>query len=335
MSAPPVVYIFHGDDEIGIGDVIASFRERMGDRATADMNTTRLKGRVDLRALQAAVRAVPFLSGRRIVVLEAGLGSLRSKADRDEFLALLGSVPASTALIIIEPEVLKPDHWLLNWAGNQGESVSRKAMPLPRGGALVKWVVEYTRKNGGEMTFQAAQHLVNLVGDDNRLAAAEADKLMAYVGYGRSVEVDDVDLLTAPVPQADIFDMVDALGARNGRVALNLLQDLLATRDAFQLFGMIVRQVRLLLLAKELVAERLPQSAAAKALGVSDYVASKIAVQAANFDAAALENLYFRLDEIDHRIKTGGIEIETALNMVVAEATTNVTEVTTPARSPR
>lgn len=178
------------------------------------------------------------------------------------------------------------------------------------------------------MTIQAAQHLVNLIGDDNRVAAAEADKLLAYVNYERPIEVDDVDLLTAPVQQGDVFKMVDALGARNGRQALTLLQDLLATRDALSIFGMIVRQVRLLLLCKEMQAERLPPAAAAKELGVHEYVLSKIAAQAGNFTIEGLETLYKELAEIDHRIKSGGIEVEIALNTFVAE-------VTSPARSPR
>jgi DNA polymerase-3 subunit delta len=219
MSVPPAVYILHGDDEVGIEDWIGSIREKMGERSTADMNTARLSGRVDLRELNAAVRAVPFLAERRLVVLEAALGALRGKNDRAEFLDFLAAVPESTALVIVESTVLKSDHWLITWAEGHRERVYKRAMPLPRGGALVKWVVDYTRTAGGEMTVQAAQHLVNLVGDDNRLAAEEADKLLAYVNYDRPIEVDDVDLLTAPIRQADVFKMVDALGARNGRLS--------------------------------------------------------------------------------------------------------------------
>jgi DNA polymerase-3 subunit delta len=270
-----------------------------------------------------------------LVILGSALGPLRSKADRDEFLGLLEATPASTALVIVESAELKPDHWLFQWAGAHPETVYKKAMALPRGGALVRWVVDYTRREGGEMTVQAAQHLVTLIGDDNRLAAAEADKLMAYVGYARPVDVDDVDLLTAPVRQADVFKMVDALGARNGRLAITMLQDLLATRDAISIFGMIVRQVRLLLLYKEAQAEKMAPGAIAKELAVRDFLVPKLAAQAANFDVPALEALYVRLDDLDHRIKTGEIEVEIALNTVVAEATTNVAEVTTPARSPR
>jgi DNA polymerase-3 subunit delta len=328
MGAPPVVYLLHGDDEVGIKATIESIREKMGDRSTADMNTTRLTGRVELRDLKAAVRAMPFLSERRLIVLEGALGTLRSKTDREDFLKLLDETPASTALVITESAVLKSGHWLAAWAEKNTDRALNRAMPLPRGGALVRWVVDHTRKAGGEMTFQAAQHLVNLIGDDNRMAAAEADKLLAYVNYDRPVDGEDVDLLTAPIQQGDGFKMVDALGARNGRQALTLLQDLLATRDGLSIFGMIVRQVRLLLLYKELQIERVAASAAAKALSVHDFVLSKIAAQAVNFDIDTLEGLYRQLAEIDTGIKTGGVEIEIALNTFVAS-------VTAPARSPR
>ncbi|HUF37386.1 MAG TPA: DNA polymerase III subunit delta [Anaerolineales bacterium] len=328
MSAAPTVYLLHGDDEVGIENWIGSLREKLGERSTADMNTTRLKGRVDPIGLQAAVRAVPFLAPRRLVILEEALVSMKSKAEREAFLALLEGVPLSTALVIAEGKVLEPKHWLQDWGAGHPDRFFSKAMPLPRGGALVKWVVDYARSEGGEMTPQAAQHLVDLIGDDNRLAAAETDKLMAYVGYGRAIDVDDVDLLTAPVRQADVFKMVDAIGAKNGRLALTMLQDLLATRDAISIFGMIVRQVRLLLLFKEMQAERLPPASVAKELGVRDFVVSKLSGQAANFEIDGLEAIYAGLAGIDDRIKTGRIEPEIALNAFIAE-------VTSPARSLR
>jgi DNA polymerase III delta subunit len=91
---------------------------------------------------------------------------------------------------------------------------------------------------------------------------------------------------------------------------------------------MIVRQVRLLLLFKEAQADRIPPADIPKEIGAHPYAVSKLAPQAANFELSGLEALFFRLEELDHQIKTGGIEVDIALNTFVAE-------VTASARSPR
>ena len=44
-------------------------------------------------------------------------------------------------------------------------------------------------------------------------------KLLAYVNYQRAVEIDDVQNLTTDSSQGDIFAMVDALSAKDGRKA--------------------------------------------------------------------------------------------------------------------
>ncbi len=321
MAATPTVYILHGDDEVGMARFIAAMREKLGDPATADMNTTRLEGHFDLGALKNAVSAVPFLAPRRLVILRDALRTVKGKDQRQRLLGLLESIHPSTALAVMESGLLKDNHWLLAWARGRGEQVYERALALPRGPALVRWVRQYAADQGGEIGQQAAFHLVQMIGDDNRAAAHEVDKLLAYAGYNRPVDVDDVELLVAPVEEGDVFAMVDAIGMRQARQAMTMLQRLLSEREPLSLFGMIVRQFRLLLLYKELQGENLGAGEIARALNVRDFVVRKLAGQAKNFSLPALESIYLRLVEIDARIKTGKISPETALDTLVAGLT--------------
>ncbi len=317
MSATPIVYLLHGDDELGIKTFVAAMHAKLGDPATADMNTTRLDGRVNLGELKNAVSTIPFLAARRLVTLTGALGNFKAKADQAKFIELLESIQPSTALVLIENAPLKENHWLLKWAETRPGAAYPKMLALPRGGALVRWIQDYARGQQGEVTPQAAQHLISLIGDDNRTAAREVDKLLAYVNYARAVDVDDVELLTPPVPQGDVFAMVDAIGSRNGKAALKMLHNLLAEQDALPLFGMIIRQFRLLLLYREMQDQGATQPEIVSGLGVHEFVVKKIGGQARNFDLPALEAIYRRLLEIDERIKTGRVDAEVALDTLI------------------
>jgi DNA polymerase III subunit delta len=82
---------------------------------------------------------------------------------------------------------------------------------------------------------------------------------------------------------------------------------------------MVVRQFRLLLLAREALDAGTPAANLAQALEVHPFVAQKLASQARNFTLPALENIYRRLRDIDDEVKSGRVELDTAMESLVAQ----------------
>lgn len=332
---PPVIYIFHGEDELSINQAFHQLEAKLGDPAMAALNTARLDGRsLSLDELRNAVSAIPFLGARRLVVVFNPLArSENNPASQEKLLSLLAQVPESTALVLVEYRLLseegkrksgdkKKEHWLLKWAEGAGERVLVRAYPAPKGPAMQKFIQEQAKAAGGQITSQAAVLLATLVGEDTRLANQEIQKLLAYANYQRPVEAEDVDALTAAAGQTDIFAMVDALGNQDSRRAMSLLQRLMSDQDFPSLFGMIVRQFRLLLLAKEVIEGGGRKEEVTRVLGIHPYVAEKLTSQARHFSLPALEGIYRRLLEIDEMIKTGRMEGDVALDAFVAELNT-------------
>jgi DNA polymerase-3 subunit delta len=81
---------------------------------------------------------------------------------------------------------------------------------------------------------------------------------------------------------------------------------------------MIVRQFRLLIQVKELKAEGANSQTIAKTLGIHPFPAGKLHNQANYFTPAQLEAVYRHLLETDVGIKSGEIEAEVALDLLVA-----------------
>jgi DNA polymerase-3 subunit delta len=84
---------------------------------------------------------------------------------------------------------------------------------------------------------------------------------------------------------------------------------------------MIVRQFRLLLLAREVLDRGGGAADVKQAVGVHAFVAGKIATQAKNFDRHSLLTIYRQLLSLDEAIKYGAVPAETALDMLVASFT--------------
>lgn len=324
-TVSPSIYILHGDDEFSIQETInRQLKPRMGESANAEMNITTLDGETTTqRELQSETHAMPFLTERRMVILSHPLGLAKGQRERAAFLSILGEIPPSTACILKIDKLLEGEHWLLEWAREHPQKTWSRAFRLPQGQAMTRWIQERAQTKGGTFTDDAAQLLATYINEDPRLASQEIEKLLAYVNYQRPVRDQDVRQLTADVRQGDVFEMVDAISRGDGETAMRMLRRQLQENHPLQLFGMIVRQFRLLIQVKDIL-EREPgqdHTSIAKELGTHPYPIKKIIPQSKHFSLPQLEDIYHRLSNVDAAMKTGQLDQELALDLLIAALT--------------
>jgi DNA polymerase III subunit delta len=328
----PVVYIFHGDDPYAIRHHVDDLYRRAGDPVLADLNTTRLDGRqANDEELFSAANSLPFLAERRIIILEHPFARIQSDATRKRFLALLNGLPESTALLLIVDDefMRKPrggsdwkslpmsdTHWMRKWIKGAGKRVHYQLCQLPKVYDMPEWVRKEAQRQGGKFTVEAAKALVSHVANDTQMASLEIEKLLVFVDFKRPIEIEDVEDLTAQGGQADVFAMVDALAAGDARLALTQLHRLLETQDPPSLFGMVVRQFRLLIQARELLDEGRGGQISSE-VHVPEFLADKLAAQARRYQIPRLEDLYHQLLLLDEAMKTSQVPPELALDTFV------------------
>lgn len=326
-EAVPVIYVLHGDDEFAISQRLAELEQKLGDPATAAMNTTRLDGRsCSLENLLSNAASMPFLAKRRLVIVTNPLVLGSKGTDHNKLINVLERIPPTAAVVMVEFRPLTEDkdlrrnkmNWLEKWAGQAGDRVSLKKFVVPKDQALAAWIQERAKKLDGKFNYDAASALAVLTGGDPRQCDQEIRKLLAYVNYRRPVDLDDVQTLTADTGQGDIFKMVDALAMQDGRNAISALKRLLETGDPIAIFGMIVRQFRLLVQAREILDDGGQKDEVLRQLHLHPYVAEKLTGQARRFTLPVLENVYRRLLDIDLAVKTGDTPYELALDAFVA-----------------
>jgi DNA polymerase-3 subunit delta len=323
---PPRVYLLVGDDRFAVNEFVATLRSKIGDATVADMNTQRFSGdHLDRGAFEEACMSVPFLSSRRIVVLDNAQDVLKLKDSREFLIALLDRLPDSTALVLIENaqtkgrKPKKKPSPLVSWVNTNPDLGKIWQFSSPHGAQFISWVQERCHSLGGEMSVDAARLLAESVMDDPYLAHQEIVKLLGYVNYERPVELADVEKLTPFRGQTNIFAMVDAVGERRMSDANRYLHSVLAEEDSFYVFAMIIRQFRLLLQAQSALEEGKEISSV---LNLPKFVAQKISSQARAFSASELERIYHELLSIDISVKNSTINLDAALEGFIA-ATAN------------
>ena len=237
----------------------------------------------------------------------------------EELTAYLKRLPETTRLVFVEGKSINPNHPVLKAALADRERGHVKEFRPPTSGKLRRWITDRVERKGGEIEASAAEELAAFVGSDLRLLDQELDKLVAYVDGARPITKDDVHLLVSYVQEANVFEMVDALGRRDGEQAIRLLHRLLEDGEhPLSLLGMIVRQFRIMIQVKDLVERGVPSKKIGAQLGLHPFVGEKGLQQSRNFSMEQLETIYRKLLETDLAIKTGQMDQVLALDMLVA-----------------
>ena len=318
----PNLYFLFGNDEFAITRKLREFESDFTDPTSAEMNTARLEARsVDENDLNNAINAMPFLAKRRLVLLQNPSARYNNPSARKKFLEFIEKAPETTRLVMyesVEPKEAEK-HWLVKWAEKNNKLIQTKAFMLPRLKDMAGWIVNETKNQGGKIEPRAAEMLKEMVGVDTRHAGMEIAKLLAYVNWALPVTVADVEAVCIVTSQQSVFDFVDALANGNGKSAQHLLHRLLESEEEFSLWGMVIRQFRLLIQAREILDGRGNQNDVARALGVHPFVAEKATQQAARFSMESLEYIYRKLLTIDEGVKTSHVTLDLALDTLVVE----------------
>jgi len=214
-------------------------------------------------------------------------------------------------------------NWLEKWASSpqQARRVYVRHHPQPNGALMVKWIQEHIKTMGGQISPQAAVLLANQIGDDTRLATQELTKLLTYVNFARPVDTDDVEHLTPLTAKISDFELVNALRERDQRKAQALLHRSLQEDDPLQILQSIVYQIRVLIVAREILDEHGTINDFPKSLNIKYYPAKLALESASRYSINFLEMIYHRLLDLDEAIKTGKMDADLALELLIMELT--------------
>ena len=327
MSATPRFYIFHGDDSISRQGALAKMRAAMGEDAA--LNCSEFDGRVTpVPEVLAAAKSLPFLADKRLVIARGlishitrkGAGQAGKQATK-RLIDELANLPEFARLVLVEDELLSEKNAVLKAARESGTGYIG-AFKAPQD--LTGWIMQRARAEyDAEIGPAAAAAIASVVNEDLLRADSELHKLVCYVDGERAISEGDVAALTPYVPEANVFEMVDALGNGDGERALRLIYQSLHDNPkdpGFNLYGMIVRQFRLLVMAKEHLETGGSSQGPAmgRALKVPPFVAGRLATQSRGFTLEQLERILKHLQRFDQDMKTGRIAPRLALDLLVS-----------------
>jgi DNA polymerase-3 subunit delta len=98
-------------------------------------------------------------------------------------------------------------------------------------GDAARWLVAEAALRGAEMEPDAAREMADALGADLMLIANELEKLLLYTGERGRITLGDVETMVLGARQRSLYELTDAISARDRVRALLLLQGLLNASD--------------------------------------------------------------------------------------------------------
>jgi DNA polymerase III subunit delta len=98
-------------------------------------------------------------------------------------------------------------------------------------GEAVRWLSDYCATRAVKIDADAARELVDALGGDMMMISNELEKLILYVGEKKRITLGDVETMVLAAKQRSLYELTDAISAKDRVRALETLDAILSTGE--------------------------------------------------------------------------------------------------------
>lgn len=278
------------------------------------MNFSAYEGKdINPKELIDLSETLPFFKEKRMILVE---NSGFFKNSCDDLAEYMSQVPESTFFVFVEEEVDKRSK-LFKAASRAGSAVE---FETPKEDMLVRWILGRIQREGKKITQSVMQLFLSKTGSDMENIDKELEKLICYTLDKTEISAADVEAICTGQTENKIFEMIDAISAKNQKKALDLYYDLLALKEApMRILFLIARQFQNLLLIKSMSAKGYPAVSIAKTAGMPSFAVQKNLRQAGAFKINQLKEAIEDCGQAEEDVKTGRMADQLAVELLIVK----------------
>lgn len=324
------VYFLYGPEDYLIDEVIQRLLDKTLSRKERGLNLHLFSGGEHSgKEIVQTAQTIPMFSQYRFVLI-----SEADRIDEEEMgeLLMYTEKPSPTTCLVLCAQTLGP------WKKHQVEIEKvGKVIEYTRlkGKALVSWVKNRMAERGKKISEEAADYLVEVVGDHLHDLENALEKAFLSVGDKRTIELSDVEGIASEVKVSTVFDLMDAIGHQNLEKALGILEKAMESKTvSFKkeeetskkmddpvplLLSMMAKQYRNIWRVKEMASQQEEVSEIAKVLRMSPWNVKKLMDQGRHFSESSLREGILNCHRIDLFIKRGRVQKDLLMEKLVID----------------
>ena len=180
---------------------------------------------------------------------------------------------------------------------------------LLKGEQLEDWISAYVRAQQKEMDRSALAYLSAMGSYTLEILANELDKIVLFAGDKERITLPMVQEIATKTVEANVFELIDAIGTKKGQKAITLLQDTLYLGEApLKILALLVRHFRILLILRDLKSRGQSDKELRERLKLAPFVVTKSLKQASGFSVGQLAQIMEKLLLTELELKSSSVD---------------------------
>lgn len=315
-----MIFFLYGEDDFTSNEklkqIIAKFKKEVD---AAGLNIGYFDGEnFNLEKFNSVSSQGGFLVRKRLLVIKNLLLNKTSSETIEAVQGILKKNSASENIFVFWERGNPDKRTILFKFLAQKEHHAQEFKPL-NPFAVKQWIVKYAASQKAAINPSAAELLSASIGANLWQIKNELDKLIA-LAQDKAITSDNVSLLVKGKIDENIFNLAEAIAKGDKKKGLILLENQLAEGlNEIYLLTMIVRQFRIIMQIKGLMAEGKSESQIAREGKLHPFVVKKTLPLSKEFSLEKIKRAYSMLAEMDKKFKSTPLSQAALINLFASK----------------
>lgn len=316
-----MVYLFHGKNNFlslrEAKSLLAKLRNKREKSSTGIEIITTDASTEDIERIINEIETPSFLNSHKIILLKRPTQNKKNKEKIMEW--LIGLTQNSDKVKGVDVIIWEDQKVRSNTKFAKAFSENKKIWESPELNkrTFITWAREQIENESVEINSDALQLLIQRSNYEPERFFHELEKIK-LLGK-RKIDIDDIEDIAPDTLEHTIWDLIDDINDGKKELVGERLNELFTQgNDPHFVLSMLSRNIRIILMTKVLSEEGLSSAEIAKKTGNHPFVIAKIKRKALKMEMTKIKKMYEKLVGIDYSTKTGQIDIELALNLLVS-----------------
>lgn len=296
------IYLLYGEEKYELNQKVEKIKKEFSNLQVG-VNLFYINNE-NIDELPSITQGVTFFGSKKLIIIK----NTNLKFDTN----IIKDIDEDIKVIIIEESVDKRLSEYKNLA-KFAECIEFKHLDAAQ---MTDFIIATLKKYNVKISYEDAQYMQNVCGEDKSNNINEMQKLVIYVGNGGTVTKDIIDSICSKTLNAKIFDVLENIINKKKKIAIEQLNTLLQQKEPIvKIYIMLYKQYKQLYMIK-LLKDKGEKNIPA-ALGLHPFVVKKLLASCDKYTQSELKNIIYAFDEYDQKTKNGDMDFEIGLKKII------------------
>ena len=320
------LYVLYGEETFLLENCVKNIKKLFGEKITG-INYI-LLDETNINAIISDIETPAFGYGKKLIIAKnTGLFKKdlkrKSKNDNSDLKEKLNTyikenisqINETVVIVFIEETAEKCE--LLSTIDKYGITCNFEYLKPIQIQNRLKAIINAYKVN---IEMSTLSYLIECCGTDMQELINETRKLIEYAGEGNTIKKEDIDKLSIKKMESIIFDLTDSLGKKNTKQAIEVLRNLVLSKEPLQkILITLYNHFKKLYLTKLAISHNRDVTTSLDLKPNQTFLANKYKAQASYFKQNELRKILQELCDLDYKYKIGLIDLNVGLESILCE----------------